>query len=165
MIDRKDMQVGQKVYLTNEWIIGADTMPYLVVEGHVTKTYPSTNAPTFYIKHALTCLHTGPFLMDDAYTTEAEALVAAVKLASRKMDEVAREAHRKVNAISKLVEGHIASGMYAVQQNERKHAAALVDILHATNARCSFDVLFTPKGNPCVCTQHQQYHAARGSDA
>jgi hypothetical protein len=41
----------------------------------------------------------------------------------------------------------------------------LVSILHATHAKCGFGVPFTPQNNPCDCTQHRQYHAARATIA
>lgn len=55
--------------------------------------------------------------------------------------------------------------LIAAAPDTTKGCAELVDILHATNACCGFGVPFTPQNNPCGCTQHQSYHAARAAIA
>lgn len=39
----------------------------------------------------------------------------------------------------------------------------LVGTAHVTTARCGFGRKFTPKNNPCDCSQHAAYDAARAA--
>lgn len=103
----RNLKPGQQVFLASARLLdGGDmsTLPFLVLPANVKKAFPSPTAPTIYVEtFTAERIKSGPWMAQEVFETEREALIAGVKLATGLIDTINREAAQRTTSILRTI--------------------------------------------------------------